>query len=155
MDSKAAAGVEALMVWTLLSGRWLCISPGSMWRRCPHVAAGLPAKGRCTCCLGCVCVCVCVCRALGSFQQLLKDKGHCLAHPDVLLSAVGTKVRLLRLLSSTAHATHVTGRCPCSSFMHEGAQAARSTLPCTICAPSGNQCPLQPCWSCSSPWCPP
>lgn len=31
-------------------------------------------------------------RALGSFQQLLQDKGHCLAHPDVLLSAVGTKV---------------------------------------------------------------
>ncbi|WIA20655.1 hypothetical protein OEZ85_005031 [Tetradesmus obliquus] len=31
-------------------------------------------------------------RALDSFKQLLADKAHCLAHPDVLISAVGTKV---------------------------------------------------------------
>ncbi|KAF6259195.1 sucrose-6F-phosphate phosphohydrolase-domain-containing protein [Scenedesmus sp. NREL 46B-D3] len=31
-------------------------------------------------------------RALDSFKQLLRDKAHCLAHPDVLISAVGTKV---------------------------------------------------------------
>jgi hypothetical protein len=32
------------------------------------------------------------CRALDSFKQLLSDKAHCLAHPDVLISAVGTKI---------------------------------------------------------------
>ncbi|MEW5316387.1 MAG: hypothetical protein WDW38_007764 [Sanguina aurantia] len=31
-------------------------------------------------------------RALDSFQALLSDKSHCLAHPDALISAVGTKV---------------------------------------------------------------
>jgi hypothetical protein len=31
-------------------------------------------------------------RALDSFKQLLSDKAHCLAHPDILISAVGTKV---------------------------------------------------------------
>ena len=31
-------------------------------------------------------------RALDSFLQLQKDKVHCLAHPDALISAVGTKV---------------------------------------------------------------
>ena len=32
------------------------------------------------------------CRALDSFKKLLQDKSHCLAHPDVLISAVGTKI---------------------------------------------------------------
>lgn len=32
------------------------------------------------------------CRALDSFQALLAEKSHCLAHPDALISAVGTKV---------------------------------------------------------------
>eukprot|EP00878_Enallax_costatus_P014266 GHUV01014922.1.p1 GENE.GHUV01014922.1~~GHUV01014922.1.p1 ORF type:complete len:413 (+),score=120.28 GHUV01014922.1:330-1568(+) len=31
-------------------------------------------------------------RALDSFKKLLQDKSHCLAHPDVLISAVGTKI---------------------------------------------------------------
>jgi hypothetical protein len=31
-------------------------------------------------------------RSLSSFQQLLSDKSSCLAHPDVLISAVGTKI---------------------------------------------------------------
>lgn len=33
-----------------------------------------------------------LCRALDSFKKLLHDKSHCLAHPDVLVSAVGTKI---------------------------------------------------------------
>lgn len=48
------------------------------------------------------------CRALSSFQQLLQDKGHCLAHPDVLLSAVGTKVLSLPLSLSLAQAPFST-----------------------------------------------
>lgn len=32
------------------------------------------------------------CRALDSFKSLLQEKAHCLAHPDVLISAVGTKI---------------------------------------------------------------
>lgn len=38
---------------------------------------------------------LCFCRpsrALDSFQALLDEKSHCLAHPDALISAVGTKV---------------------------------------------------------------
>jgi hypothetical protein len=31
-------------------------------------------------------------RSLESFLELQTQKGHCLAHPDVLISAVGTKV---------------------------------------------------------------
>lgn len=31
-------------------------------------------------------------RSLESFKQLLDGKRHCLAHPDVLISAVGTKI---------------------------------------------------------------
>ncbi|KAI8471812.1 MAG: sucrose-6F-phosphate phosphohydrolase-domain-containing protein [Monoraphidium minutum] len=31
-------------------------------------------------------------RSLDSFKQLLDEKGHCLARPDVLISAVGTKI---------------------------------------------------------------
>ena len=31
-------------------------------------------------------------RALASFEQLLRDKAHCMAQPDALISAVGTKV---------------------------------------------------------------
>jgi hypothetical protein len=31
-------------------------------------------------------------RSLASFTTLLADKAHCLAHPDALISAVGTKV---------------------------------------------------------------
>jgi hypothetical protein len=31
--------------------------------------------------------------SLESFKQLLQEKGPCLARPDVLISAVGTKVR--------------------------------------------------------------
>ena len=31
-------------------------------------------------------------RALDSFQKLLREKAHCMAHPDALISAVGTKV---------------------------------------------------------------
>lgn len=38
------------------------------------------------------CCCCCSSRALDSFKQLLQDKSHCLAHPDVLISAVGTKI---------------------------------------------------------------
>ncbi|KAG1661702.1 hypothetical protein FOA52_002038 [Chlamydomonas sp. UWO 241] len=33
-------------------------------------------------------------RALKSFQALMKEKAHCMAHPDALISAVGTKVYL-------------------------------------------------------------
>lgn len=33
-------------------------------------------------------------RALASFEQLLASKASCLAHPDILISAVGTKVYL-------------------------------------------------------------
>jgi hypothetical protein len=32
-------------------------------------------------------------RSLESFQGLQQDKAHCLAHPDVLISAVGTRRR--------------------------------------------------------------
>lgn len=32
------------------------------------------------------------CRSLDSFKALAKEKGHCLAMPDALISAVGTKV---------------------------------------------------------------
>ncbi len=34
-------------------------------------------------------------RALESFQALQQDKAHCLAHPDVLISAVGTKIYMM------------------------------------------------------------
>jgi hypothetical protein len=43
-----------------------------------------------TCC--CITWLLWYCRALDSFKQLLSDKTHCLAHPDILISAVGTKV---------------------------------------------------------------
>lgn len=34
-------------------------------------------------------------RSLGSFLSLLKDKAHCIAVPDVVITAVGTKIWLL------------------------------------------------------------
>lgn len=48
-------------------------------------------------------------RSLQSFQQLLADKGHCLARPDVLISAVGTKVGLfcVQLCWGPSHAVDV------------------------------------------------
>lgn len=52
----------------------------------------LPFTSKFACAHPFACVPPWCCRALGSFQQLLKDKAHCMAHPDALISAVGTKV---------------------------------------------------------------
>ncbi|GAX82355.1 hypothetical protein CEUSTIGMA_g9784.t1 [Chlamydomonas eustigma] len=41
-------------------------------------------------------------RSLQSFEQLLKDKAHCMAAPDALISAVGTKVYQRQLLPGSS-----------------------------------------------------